>query len=54
MPGRRVRRPRLSATRPGLRYLGIFTLIGLYVGVIPVAIGLLWFPMVARQQLSSA
>ena len=28
----------------GLRYLGIFGLIGLYVGVIPVAIGLLWYP----------
>jgi len=28
----------------GLQYLGIFGLIGLYVGVIPVAIGLLWYP----------
>jgi zinc transporter ZupT len=27
-----------------VRFLGIFTLIGLYVGVLPVAIGLLWFP----------
>src|SRR5262249_31919513 len=26
------------------QYWGIFALIGLYVGVIPVAIGLLWFP----------
>ena len=26
------------------RFLGVFTLIGLYVGVIPVIIGLLWFP----------
>ena len=26
------------------RFFGIFTLIGLYVGVIPVGIGLLWFP----------
>ena len=25
-------------------YFGVFTLIGLYVGVIPVAIGLLWYP----------
>lgn len=33
---------------PDLRFLGIFALIGLYVGVIPVAIGLLWRPMVAR------
>lgn len=31
-----------------VRYAGIFALIGLYVGVIPVAIGLLWFPLVAR------
>ena len=29
---------------PSARFLGIFTLIGLYVGVIPVIIGLLWFP----------
>jgi zinc transporter ZupT len=34
--------------RPDARSFAIFTLIGLYVGVIPVAIGLLWFPMVAR------
>lgn len=26
----------------------VFTLIGLYVGVLPVAIGLLWYPLVAR------
>lgn len=38
----------VETPQPGLRYLGIFALIGLYVGVIPVAIGLLWFPMVAR------
>ena len=30
------------------RHLAAFTLIGLYVGVIPVALGLLWFPLVAR------
>ena len=30
------------------RFLGVFTLIGLYVGVLPVAIGLLWFPFLAR------
>ncbi|HVF59991.1 MAG TPA: hypothetical protein VNJ70_09310, partial [Thermoanaerobaculia bacterium] len=30
------------------RHLAAFTLIGLYVGVIPVALGLLWFPVVAR------
>ena len=33
---------------PNARFLGIFTLIGLYVGVIPVAIGLLWFPFLTR------
>jgi zinc transporter, ZIP family len=38
----------VETPRPGLRYFAIFALIGLYVGVIPVAIGLLWFPMVAR------
>ena len=38
----------LETPRPGLRYLGVFALIGLYVGVIPVAIGLLWFPMMSR------
>jgi zinc transporter, ZIP family len=31
-----------------MRFLGVFTLIGLYVGVLPVAIGLLWFPFLAR------
>ena len=30
------------------RFLGVFTLIGLYVGVLPVAIGLLWFPILSR------
>jgi zinc transporter ZupT len=30
------------------RTLGLFTLMGLYVGVIPVAIGLLWFPLVSQ------
>lgn len=30
------------------RFFGVFTLIGLYVGVIPVAIGLLWFPFLRR------
>lgn len=34
--------------RPDGRYLLTFTLIGLYVGVIPVALGLLWFPLAAR------
>ena len=30
------------------RTLGLFTLMGIYVGVVPVAIGLLWFPLVAQ------
>jgi zinc transporter, ZIP family len=30
------------------RFVATFTLIGLYVGVIPVAIGLLWFPLLRR------
>jgi zinc transporter, ZIP family len=30
------------------RQLAAFTLIGLYVGVIPVALGLMWFPLVSR------
>jgi zinc transporter, ZIP family len=34
--------------KPEARHLAAFTLIGLYVGVIPVALGLLWFPLVAR------
>jgi zinc transporter ZupT len=33
---------------PSARFLGVFTLIGLYVGVIPVIIGLLWFPFLKR------
>jgi ZIP family zinc transporter len=31
-----------------VRFFGIFTLIGLYVGVMPVAIGLLWFPFLSN------
>ena len=30
------------------QFLGVFTLIGLYVGVLPVAIGLLWFPFLSQ------
>jgi hypothetical protein len=32
----------------GTRFFVVFTLIGVYVGVLPVAIGLLWFPFLAR------
>ena len=38
----------VSTPRTDGRHLLAFTLIGLYVGVIPVALGLLWFPLVAR------
>ena len=34
--------------RADSRTLGLFALMGVYVGVVPVAIGLLWFPLVAR------
>ena len=33
---------------PNSRTFAVFTLIGLYVGVIPVAIGLLWYPFLSR------
>ena len=33
---------------PSARFFWVFTLIGLYVGVIPVVIGLLWFPFLTR------
>jgi zinc transporter, ZIP family len=38
----------IATPSPGARSLGIFTLVGLYVGVIPVALGLLWYPLLAR------
>ena len=38
----------VETPRADARALGVFTLMGVYVGVLPVAIGLLWFPMVAR------
>jgi ZIP family zinc transporter len=38
---------------PNARFFGAFTLIGLYVGVIPVAIGLLWFPVLRRLSASA-
>ena len=34
--------------RADARTLGLFTLMGIYVGVVPVAIGLLWFPLVSQ------
>ncbi len=38
----------IETPTPNVRFLGVFTLIGIYVGVIPVAIGLLWFPLLSR------
>jgi zinc transporter ZupT len=38
----------LPTPQPSARYFGLFSLIGLYVGVLPVAIGLLWFPWMSR------
>jgi zinc transporter, ZIP family len=38
----------VESPTPSARFFGVFTLIGLYVGVIPVAIGLLWFPFLSR------
>jgi len=38
----------VETPRASLRTLGLFTLIGLYVGVIPVALGLLWYPLTSR------
>ncbi len=35
----------VATPRPSARFFGIFALIGLYVGVLPVAIGLLWYPL---------
>jgi ZIP family zinc transporter len=37
----------IETPTPSARYLGVFALIGLYVGVIPVAIGLLWYPLMS-------
>ena len=38
----------MATPRPGWRFFWLFALIGLYVGVIPVALGLLWFPLLRR------
>jgi ZIP family zinc transporter len=38
----------VETPRADAGHLLAFTLIGLYVGVIPVALGLMWFPLVAR------
>jgi zinc transporter, ZIP family len=38
----------VESPTPNPRTFAVFTLIGLYVGVIPVAIGLLWYPFLAK------
>lgn len=38
----------VETPRPSLRFLGAFALIGLYVGVIPVALGLMWYPLTSQ------
>jgi len=37
-----------QSPEPNSRYLATFTLLGVYVGVIPVFLGLLWFPFLRR------
>jgi zinc transporter, ZIP family len=38
----------VETPRPDARFFAVFALIGLYVGVIPVALGLLWYPLMSR------
>lgn len=38
----------VESPRPSWKFFGIFTLIGIYVGVIPVTLGLLWYPLLGR------
>ena len=38
----------VATPKPDGRLFGIFAVIGLYVGVLPVAIGLLWYPLMRR------
>ncbi len=38
----------LETPKPRARFFGLFALIGVYVGVLPVALGLLWLPLVRR------
>jgi ZIP family zinc transporter len=38
----------IATPRADARHLATFTLIGVYVGVIPVALGLLWLPLASR------
>lgn len=38
----------VETPRPNARFFGVFALIGTYVGVVPVALGLLWYPLMRR------
>jgi len=38
----------VATPRPSWRSFWVFALLGLYVGVVPVALGLLWYPLVGR------
>ena len=38
----------VETPRPNARFFGVFALVGLYVGVIPVALGLLWYPLMSH------
>jgi len=38
----------VETPRPNARFFAVFALIGLYVGVIPVALGLLWYPVMRQ------
>lgn len=42
----------VASPRPTWGYLGVFSLLGVYVGVIPVFLGLLWFPSLGRLSVS--
>lgn len=42
----------LATPTPSPRYFGLFALIGLYVGVIPVCLGLLWYPLIGKLRRS--
>lgn len=38
----------VATPKPSGRFVGIFALVGLYVGVLPVLLGLAWYPVVTR------
>ena len=38
----------VQTPQPDGRHFAVFTLIGFYVGVLPISLGLMWFPLVSR------